>query len=173
MKSICLSVLLLATGLVWLSPAGAQTPDQEIKRGVLQARKSENGVDNYPYATFSFEFGGNGPDVRLNCRNDWDILFGNSVTPDAFDVSMVVDDRSRMKDLGNYQWTDQFEVPRLPAYEEPEHEPSVKAVVGHIYVVHTRDRETDQYALFRVEKLDPGKSVEITWKVIPAPPRRY
>jgi len=38
-----------------------------------------------------------------------------------------------------------------------------------MYVVHTKDRETDMYALFRVEALEPGKSVTISWKRIQSP----
>ena len=147
----------------------AQTPGEEVKTGTLLKREDIGGVDNYAYAAFSFEFGGNGPEIQKLCRNDWDILFGNSPLPDAFDVTTVVDDRSRIKDLGKFTWSDEFHIPRLPAYEEPERDPSVKAVEGHIYLVHTRDRDTDLYALFRVEKLEPGKSVEITWKVISPP----
>jgi hypothetical protein len=173
MKSIWLFILCSGVVLSCTFSLTAQTPSEEIRSGILLKRQTVDGVDNYPYAAFSFEFGGNGPDIKTACRNDWDILFGNSPLPDAFDVTTVTDDRSRIRDLGRYQWTDKFEIPRLPAYEEPEREPSVKAIVGHMYLVHTRDTDTDLYALFRVEKLDPGKSVEITWKVIPAPPRRY
>jgi hypothetical protein len=140
-----------------------------IKVGRLLARKVENGVDNYPYATFSFEFGGNGPDVQKLCRNDWDMIFGNSPLPDAFDVTTVTDDRSRIRDIGRFSWDDKYEIGRLSAYEEPEREPSVKAVEGHLYLVHIRDTNSDFYSLFRVEKLEPGKSVEISWKVIPSP----
>lgn len=173
MKKLFIIMAVLVVALFSLIPIAAQTPDDEIKSGKLVARKSENGVDNYIYATFSFKFGGNGPDVQKLCRNNWDILFGNSVTPDSFDVSMVVDDRSRIKDLGRYKWTDKFSVSRLSAYEEPEHEPSVKAAVGHIYLVHSRDRDSDHYALFRVERLVSEESVEITWKLIEPPPRLY
>jgi hypothetical protein len=38
-----------------------------------------------------------------------------------------------------------------------------------MYVVHTKDSNTDLYALFRVEALDPGKSVTITWKSVRSP----
>jgi hypothetical protein len=86
---------------------------------------------------------------------------------------MIVDDRSRIKNLGKYGWTDGFIVPSLPAYEEPEREPSVKAIEGHIYLVHSRDRDNDFYALFRVEKLLPGESVDITWKIIAKPEQRW
>jgi hypothetical protein len=150
--------------------AAAQKPNR--KTGLLLARKVENGQDNYVYAAFSFEFGGNGPEVREVCRNDWDILFGNGTPPDSFDVTTVTDDRSRIRDLGELSWDDKFNLPSLSAYEEPEREPSVKAVEGHIYLVHTRDSDTDLYALFRVDKLEPGKSVEISWEVIPRPKKR-
>lgn len=150
----------------------AQIPSEEIKTGKLLARASENGVDNYIYATYSFKFGGNGPEIQKLCRNNWDILFGNSVLEDGFDVTMVVDDRSRIKDLGKYNWEDKFYVPTLSAYEEPEREESVRAIRGHIYLVHTRDRDNNHYALFRVERLISGESVEISWKLI-SPPKRF
>lgn len=164
-------LLLLALMLCIICSISAQTPSEEVKTGTLLKRKVIDGVDNYADAAFSFEFGGNGPEIQKLCRNDWDILFGNSPLPDAFDVTTVTSDRSRIKDLGKFTWDDKFYIPRLPAYEEPEREPSVKAVEGHIYLVHTRDTDTDLYALFRVEKLDPDKSVEITWKIIPPPAR--
>ncbi|HEX7330403.1 MAG TPA: hypothetical protein VF290_02825 [Pyrinomonadaceae bacterium] len=150
----------------------AQTPtDDEIKTGRLLRRTVEDGVDNYVNAAFSFKFGGNGPEVQKLCRNNWDILFRNSVLDDAFDVTMVVDDRGRIKDLGKFKWDQQFHIPRLPAYEEPEQEEPVRAIVGHMYLVHVRDRDNDHYALFRVERLVSTESVDITWKLIPPPKR--
>jgi len=136
-----------------------------IKVGTLQSRNA----DNYAYAAFSFQHGGNGPEVQKLCYNDWDIMFGNGTSPDTLDVTIGSDDRSRIRDLGRHKWDDKYEPGRLPAYEEPEREPSVKAVEGHLYLVHVRDNNSDSYAMFRVEKLDPGKSVDISWKVIPPP----
>src|SRR5438874_3461404 len=94
----------------------AQNSNEEIKAGRLIKRKVEHGVDNYALAAYSFKFGGNGPAIQQLCRNNWDILFGNRPTPDAFDVSTVGDDRSRIKDLGKYDWGEKFYIPRLPAY---------------------------------------------------------
>ena len=125
--------------------------------------------DNYTQAAFSFKYGVNGDAALPTTRNNWDLLFGNSPTPDAFDVTMVGDDRSRIQDLGAFNWTDKFQVPALPAYQQPTREPSVKAIVGHMYLVHNKDRDSDHYALFRVESLEPGVSVTISWKLIPAP----
>ena len=165
--------VLFAVGLLLVGIASGrpQATSADIKTGTLLKRTSENGFDNYSYAAFSFAVGGNGPEVQKQCRNNWDLLFGNSSLPDAFDVTMVTDDRSRIRDLGQFAWDDRFQVPTLSAYEEPEREPSVKAIEGHLYMVHSRDTYSDLYALFRVEKLDPGKSVEITWKTIPRPKR--
>ncbi|HJZ79853.1 MAG TPA: hypothetical protein VKD91_05890 [Pyrinomonadaceae bacterium] len=135
----------------------------------LAARRIINGIDNYTVATFSFEFGVNGDAALPLTRNDWDILFGNNPSRDTFRVTMVVDDRSRIRDLGALNWSDSFQVPVIPAYPVPTTEPDVDAVVGHMYVVHTKDTETDLYALFRVEALEPRKSVTITWKSVQSP----
>jgi hypothetical protein len=171
MKCYLSFLIALTIVLTVVIPVTAQTPNEEIRTGKLVKRSKVNGVDNYAYAAYSFEFGGNGSEIQKLCLNDWDILFGNSPMPDAFDVTTVTDDRSRIMDLGMYNWGDKFDIPNLAAYEEPEREPSVRAIEGHMYLVHTRDKWTDQYALFRVEKLVPRESVEISWKKIPKPKR--
>lgn len=45
----------------------------------------------------------------------------------------------------------------------------VKAVVGHMYVIHVVDESRDFYALFRVEALERGDYCTVSWKVIPDP----
>ena len=159
---ITLAALCLPEAVVF-----SQTPGAAVQSVTLLKRRKADGVDNYTQAAFSFKHGVNGSAALPLTRNNWDLLFGNSPTPDAFDVTMVTDDRSRIKDLGAFNWSDDFQVPALPAHPEPTREPSVKAVVGHMYVVHTKDRDNDHYALFRVEALDPGSSVTISWKLIP------
>jgi len=141
----------------------------EPRTVTLPARRIINGVDNYTVAAFSFEFGVNGDDALRLTRNDWDVLFGNRPDRDTFGVTMVVDDCSRIRDLGALKWTDSFQVPIITAYPVPTDEPDVDAIVGHMYVVHTKDSDTDLYALFRVEALDPLKSVTITWKGVQSP----
>jgi hypothetical protein len=171
MKKHCLYLVLFTLVSSGITSMAGQNSNEDLKTGRLVKRKIENGVDNYASAAYSFRFGGNGPEIKNLCRNNWELLFGNSPMPDAFDVTMVADDRSRIRDLGKYNWGEKFEVPTLAAYEEPEREPSVKAIEGHMYLVHARDTDTNLYALFRVEKLVPGESVEISWKVI-APPQK-
>ena len=90
-----LPTLLLISFLIG-NPATVEAQHQtdQSRTGRLEARKVENGIDNYARAAFNFEFGGNGPEIQKVCRNDWDLLFGNSPLPNAFDVSLVTDDRS-------------------------------------------------------------------------------
>lgn len=53
---LLLIVIVLSNGVL----IAAQTPSEEVKTGRLVKRVSENGKDNYVYATYSFKFGGNG-----------------------------------------------------------------------------------------------------------------
>jgi len=168
---------LAQAGDVWISVTlHGQTSNEVIfnvevqtapRTATLLKRAVINGEDNYVDATFSFEHGMNGEQALPFTRNDWDIQFGNF--PDSFHVTMVVDDCSRIQDMGALNWNDAFQVPVLTAYPVPTSDPPVKAIVGHMYVVHTKDSETDLYALFRVEALDPGKSVTISWKSVQTP----
>lgn len=150
---------------------GCQVIGEKVKNtssslnyGTLYSRQK---YDDYPRACFSFEFGGNGEGIQDKVRNDWDLQFGNG--GNVFDVTMVVDDQSRIADLGKLSWDDDFEIPVLPAHPEPTREPDVKAIVGHIYLVHTKDRNTDIYTLFRVESLKKDDTVTISWKRIDSP----
>lgn len=150
----------------------SQNYDGVVKTNVLQSRRIIDDKDNYADATFSFEKGVNGEINRKLTRNDWDLEFSairkkdGSVVKNLFGVTMVNDDCSRIKDLGEFNWSDDFVIPELPAYEKPTREKQVEAVAGHIYLVHTKDTETDLYALFRVEELKSGESATISWKLI-------
>lgn len=144
--------------------------------------------EGYGRAAFSFEHGVRS-DVGLQItRNDYDVLYGNislGGDSDWFSVSMVSDDRSRIRDLGEMNWSDAHTVPILPATEKP-HEgcrmPAAgesveessngqvtRAILGHMYLVHTKDRDTDLYAMFRVEELAPSDWCVISWRVVPSP----
>lgn len=164
---ICCLIVLPNAGT--RSRAVGQTMSDVPQYVSLLKRTKIGEQDNYTLAAFSFKYGVNGDAALKLTRNNWDLLFGNSPTLDAFDVTMVTDDCSRIKDLGKLNWTDNFVVPVLPAYLQPTREPSVKAIVGHLYLVHTKDRDNDHYALFRVESLVPGDNVMISWKLVPAP----
>ncbi|MBP87702.1 MAG: hypothetical protein CMJ64_13425 [Planctomycetaceae bacterium] len=94
--------------------------------------------------------------------------YGN--VPNHFHVTMVSDDRSRMVDLGDtsFEQLDLSLLPKLPAHPHPSRD-FVPAMVGHVYLVHTADRNTDLYALFRVDQLNPDRSCDISWKRSKAP----
>ncbi|MCM3869451.1 MAG: hypothetical protein ND895_01970 [Pyrinomonadaceae bacterium] len=166
-------------GDVWISIKLHGQTSNEVLFGVkvqsqprtvtLPARRDRNVPDNYVDAAFSFEFGMNGAEAVPLTLNDWDILFGNSPDLDTFAVSMVGDDCSRIQDLGALDWLDDFQVPVIRAHPVPTRDPDVNAVVGHMYVVHTKDTTTDLYFLFRVEALVPLTSVTISWKAVQRP----
>lgn len=158
----------------------------------LFARKIIGGYDTYTRAAFSFEFGMNGDDSLKITRNDWDLLYGNlnlDGSRDWLTVNTVTDDRSRIQDLGELHWSDDMAIPILPACPDDDETcvavkiPSslsgqsitdvntgvARAVLGHMYVAHTKDSNSDLYALFRVDKLHPSVSCTISWKLVPSP----
>ena len=45
----------------------------------------------------------------------------------------------------------------------------VKAIVGHMYLARIVDEVNDFYALFRVEAIERGDSVLVSWKIIESP----
>ncbi len=170
---------LAQAGDVWLSVTlRGQTSNEVLfnvevqsapRLATLVVRRITNGHDTYVDAAYSFEHGTNGAAAVRLTFNDWDVLFGNTPDRDTFSVTMVGDDRSRIQDLGPKSWSDTFQVPILVPHSEFAFEPEVAAVLGHMYVVHTKDTETDLYTLFRVEAIDPGRNVTISWKSVRSP----
>lgn len=162
-------LLLVALMMLWpVTPLVAFGQSLELmpKTVSLVSRRKVGEYDNYSKAAFSFKYGMNGDESLKLTHNNWDLLFGDS---DTFDVTMVTDDCSRIQDLGEFGWFDSLRVPVLVPHPQPAREPSVPAIVGHMYVVHTKDRDNDHYALFRVEYLEPNVCVTISWKLILAP----
>jgi hypothetical protein len=155
-----------------------------------------------------------------------DIHYGTLYAGDDFDwfqSGATAINRSLIKDLGRYSWTDAFTVPVIeplpklkpgeqrhvtidtsgadgadglpgkPAVNgdgivRPTAEPTVvapskpkndgkpkidpifvKAIVGHMYLIHVVDQSSDFYALFLVESLERGDKCTISWRKIPAP----
>ncbi|MBP6214369.1 MAG: hypothetical protein KA447_15120 [Pyrinomonadaceae bacterium] len=163
--------------------------DVEPKTVTLYSRiKYIDEYKGYGKSAFSFK-----NDVRSDVGqkitgNNYELQYGSinlDHDSDWFKVSMGTDDCSRIKDLGELNWSGIFDVPYLPASPEPRHGvrmPSktetfeessggqvTKVVVGHIYVVHSKDSDSDFYTLFRVDKLVPSDEVTISWKVVPSP----
>lgn len=152
-------VVLLA--LATFGCAGTGDHASELRTGELLSRRAH---DDYEACTYSFEHGVRDDPERAVTRNDWDLEFGNG--GDVFSVTMVVDDCSRIVDLGRSTWDAlEFEESDLPIpHLEPAREPPVEVRDGHVYVVRTLDRDSDLTTLVRVESLVPGDRVEFTWR---------
>lgn len=156
--------------------------------------KYKDKFQGYGKSAFSFNHGLRSDAGPRITRNNYELLYGSirfNGDSDWFSVTMVTDDRSRIKDLGVLNWSDPFEVPYIPASVEPNRgvrwpaktetfEQSsngqvARVVPGHLYVLHSKDSNSDLYTLFRVEKLVPSDEVTISWKVVrrqnPAPRR--
>ncbi|MFV1964677.1 MAG: hypothetical protein ACC628_04590 [Pirellulaceae bacterium] len=85
-------------------------------------------------------------------------------------MAMVSDDRSRIIDLGETSWEqiDPKRLPKLVPYPRPRRD-FLPAVMSHVYLVHTVDRNSDLYVLFRVEAITQQGTCDITWKRIKEP----
>jgi hypothetical protein len=193
-KSATVLLFMLLSYAAFLSPVQTLGQDSNTKPQTitLVARTKTDNYDNYTKAAFSFRYGINGDDAVKITRNDWDLLYGNislNGDKDWFTVTLVTDDRSRIRELGELDWSYDIKIPILPACPEEDkscaavtfpsassgkmltdvNENVAKAIVGHMYLVHTKDRASDFYTLFRVEELKPSESCTISWKIVPSP----
>jgi hypothetical protein len=155
---------------------------------LLSRAKYRDEFEGYGKSTFSFKHGVRSDTGREITHNNYELQYGNinlNGDSDWFTVTMVTDDLSRIMDLGELQWSDIVEVPLLPAraeagkgirapsktetYEASSEGQVTRAAAGHIYVVHSKDSDSDFYTLFRVDELVPSDHVTISWKVVPSP----
>lgn len=150
--------------------------------------KYKNEPEAFEKSVVSFKYGVRGDLGRSLTHNNYELQYGNlnlDGDSDWFGVTMVTDDCSRIKDLGAWSWSDVADVPYLPASDAPAKGirlPSktetieqsslgqvTRAQLGHLYVVHSKDRDSDFYSMFRVEELVPSDHVTISWKKVPSP----
>lgn len=145
---------------------------------------------DFAKANFNFELGVRGDSESPFTRNVYDVRYGGVSLDgdnDWLDVPISHGSRSRVKDLGELNWSDIYDIPFLHANPVPHSggmsisynsdklikiSPEgvlVKAVVGHMYLVHSKGGERDFYAMFRVEAVKPGDECTITWKLVPSP----
>ena len=197
LRYLGLALILVLTVISY--SAKAQTRSSESWRRakpktvtLFSRAKHQPNSNEYGKSAFSFNHGVRSDVGRRITRNNYELLYGGirlNGDSDWFKVTMGRDDRSQIKDLGELNWSDPFDVPYIPASAQPNNgirlpaktetfEQSSKGqvtrvVAGHMYVLHSKDSDTDLYTLFRVEKLVPSDEVTISWKVVrrrnPAP----
>lgn len=163
-RSLALALLSSAVALAQETDRGQEptrgaspTVDTSAHEWLLSRQKH----GDYEKSTFSFEHGLRDDPEHAVTRNDWDLQFDNSAAarPDMFGVRMVRDDISLFADLGELGFADvdpakAAEVRMLDELE---------CFVGHLYVVHTMDTETNRWAFFRVIVHHSNDSVRIEW----------
>lgn len=199
--------VLLVVVVVWGSgfvAARSEPSQQSYSDGVPQSftlyppRDKVTGRYDETRACFSFKLGANKlPNLTdPPTLTDWELGYGfmRISNEDWLTVRTGREQRSVMKELGKYNWSDTFNVPvlePLPRLLEGEQRHITvdssadthaawanstthfaKAKVGHMYVVHVKDEEADFYVLFRVEQLEQGERCTISWKRIPTPERK-
>lgn len=122
-------------------------------------------VDDGTYlgSVISFEWAST-DEAKTN--NDWDVSLEPSTTVRdgfAFRVNTVTDDESCIEDLGPIQIAD------VPARESAACTDFPAVVEGHVYLVHTKDTDSRQYAAFGVKTLAADGAATLRWFRSPDP----
>jgi hypothetical protein len=125
---------------------------------------SRQKYNDYFKATFSFEFSTQGDNSIT--YGDWDILYDNfywiisstDTIADQIDVNTVTDDRSAIADLGIVDFESVKTVPLSVDYTE-----RVRAITGHVYIVHTKDTNSDLYIKFIVTAMKQRDWIRVNW----------
>ena len=167
MKRLTIGLSLLPPLLLLCIGFTPASPDSNAKgRVTLQVRKRTAAGDNWEKAVVVFRHeeiyaGARGP------HNEWDLLYGglsHNGDNDWFKVNCDREGWSRIRDLGELNWSDDIKVPVLPILPCTQDKPCggvefpsrdsgkkiqdedvnphiAKPVAGHMYVVHRqRDR---------------------------------
>ncbi|MBV9957745.1 MAG: hypothetical protein JO360_04955 [Acidobacteria bacterium] len=148
---------------------------------------------DYDRASFSFSLGVPGDSRFPANRNLYDLSYGSISLGDGqdyFDVPINDRSYSQLKDLGELKWDELHDVPVLHASQwphgdglksdfsrsitgtDPELTPAnvvVKALLGHLYVLHSKHDRTDIYVLFRIETLKLNDECTISWQIVRSP----
>ena len=124
---------------------------------------------------------------------EWDLGYGflSISEQDWFVLHSSRENRSVIRDLGEWNWDDHLTIPVLEplpvlqpgkqreisidssadTHKEWTRTTSIfaKVALGHMYVLHLKDDDTDLYVMFRVEDFEQHKHCTISWRYVPAP----
>jgi len=177
--------------IVMACAATAIGDDSQAVRVVtlLSNRTQKHQGNDERRACFSFKHGAR----PAGTGGQWELGFGFMAINDEdwFILSPSRESRSVIRDLGELQWTDAYQVPSLkllPALPDGQQRQITvdasadtgkqwaatttifaKVITGHLYALHIKDQESDFYVLFRVERFERGTSCTFSWKPIPSP----
>jgi RNA polymerase sigma factor (sigma-70 family) len=115
----------------------------------------------FEVATFDF---GHVVLEKINER-DRDILYGRE-TMDPLTLALQSDDRGKIIDLGEREWSSIRSVDSLPGRKSGFGSPTVRARLGRMYLAHIKDSDSDFRVLFRVEELVPDDRCTLAWAVV-------
>ena len=159
MTARCLAVFMISI-LLFATDLNAQAPDGEIKSGSIQLF-SRTAFGDKEKGTFSFALGIRDDPIGA-ARSDWELNYSSNGRGDVFGVRTIVDDKSVILDLGDVEFKDLKELPPIPQWNAKKND-RAPAIEGHTYLVHTKDTNSDHISLFRVKKLEAGKTCTIDW----------
>jgi len=146
--------------------------------------------EDFAKANFNFKLGVRGDSDSPSTRNGYDLRYGGysyDGVNDWFDVPIAHGSSSQIIDLDALDWTDVHDTPFLYASPVPHdgmrtdffhngkvirstpENTLVKAIVGHMYLLHAKANDRDFYVIFRVASLKSGDEVIISWKIVPSP----
>ena len=163
-------------------------PDRKVTLYAPPDRKAPDAFDQTKRC-FDFRAGS----MMNGAKGRWDLGYGFAIlnNEDWFILSGARETRTVIKDLGELRWTDPLEVralkplPELASGEQRKHtidtsgdtgdvwakttNTMAKVAIGHIYLMHIKEAESDSYVLFRVEDFKQQAFCTITWTRIPTP----
>ena len=146
--------------------------------------------NDWRVAVVNFSIGVRGDSKDPQTNNYYDLRYGGrseNGDMDWFEVSTGEHSWSQIKDLGAADWSDIHEVPVLFASVIPhnngmseiyragkvvQRSPEgvlVKAISGHIYLLHSKHDKVDFYVLLRIEEMKPSDECTISWKIVRSP----
>lgn len=124
---------------------------------------------------------------------DWDLGYGflSIAEEDWFRLHFAPENRSVIKDLGQFNWDEPITVPVLePRPPVPKGQQQsitidssgdtgkawaentrifAKVVLGHMYLLHIKDESDDFYVMFRVEEFEQSNHCTISWRFVSPP----
>ena len=171
-------------------PVKAQEPEHRSVAPQKATLLSQIKHKDFAKANFNFGLGARGDSESPFTRNVYDVRYGGislAGDNDWLDVPISHGSRSQIKDLGELNWSDVYDIPFLTANPVPHSggmsmsynagklikvSPEgvlVRTVASHMYLVHSKDADRDLYVMFRVEEVKPGDECTITWKQVLSP----